>query len=522
MQKEECKIAWLIVYEIMVRSREPLSLTQSHPGGGQYNCLTLFKSLEEGSLAMINMKGESISLSDTSALISPYKEMFIKDKESLLSRVARGCKVVLNDQPVREIVPLDFFLELLEHEITIDSAWIDSSSYGNYLSSETNNFAAYPLSDKDSYSRHLPWWILSRKGSSIAMCNFETGKLILRSGKEFKLNNGEKKEALEYIKKLNEWQTAIEKTQYELAQHTEWRIRYKGYAQEISNNLDIIRYARQRFHEWEPLKFYINITNAKRAKSTVWFDVRFSGQAIAELKCTNKEIKLSTDKYNKTNESAFGCELSLSAVDWDSPKAKEFRKFYRELFANGKKVNKGNEEHRIESLILTELSRRKDKILRNMASVKISGVRFPMPTPLKASDHATVTYAKQFGGGIDVFARAGTGGINTTLCIMELKDENKASEPPKDAIKQALVYTTFIRELLRSESGEKWWKMFGFGGKVPNKLVLNAVCVMPSNTNNDYSFEKQSLNIGGDDIAKLQYIYFTEKNNKISLVRKSF
>lgn len=254
----------------------------------------------------------------------------------------------------------------------------------------------------------------------------------------------------------------------------------------------------------------------------MWFDVRFLGQTIAELKCANKEIKLNTDKYNKTNESAFGCELSLSAVDWDSPKAKEFRKFYRELFANGKNENKGNEEHRIESLILTELSRRKDKVLRNMAPVTISGVRFPMPTPLKASDHTAVTYAKQYGGGIDVFARAGTGGINTTLCIMELKDENKSSEPPKDAIKQALVYTKFIRELLRSESGEKWWKLFGFGGKVPNKLVLNAVCVMPSNTSNDLSFKGQSLNIGGEDIAELQYIYFTEVENKIIEVIKSF
>lgn len=94
---------------------------------------------------------------------------------------------------------------------------------------------------------------------------------------------------------------------------------------------------------------------------------------------------------------------------------------------------------------MTELSRRKDKTIKNMEPVTISRVRFPMPTPLKASDHTTVTYAKQYGGGIDVFARAGTGGINTTLCIMELMDENKSSEPPKDAIKQAFVYTTFIR-----------------------------------------------------------------------------
>jgi len=520
MQEENCKIAWNIVYELMVKSIEPLLLRRWYPCGGFYDCLTLFKSIEEGSFAQINLKGESIVFKDSSLDIRPYPEMFKHERERLLERVARGCKVILSDKPAREIVPLDFFMELLEQDIAIRPAWI--SGYGSHLSSETNNFAAYPLSDKDSHSRHLLWWILYRNDSSIAMCNIETGKLILRSEKEFELNNGEKKEALEYIKKLNEWQTAIEKTQCELAQHTEWRIRYKEYAHEISNNLDIIKYTRQRFREWKPLKFYINITNAKKAKSTVWFDVRFLGQKIGDLKCTSKEIKLSTDKYNKTNERDFGCKLSLSDVDWDGAKAREFRKFFRELFESGKNSNKGNEEHRIESLILTELMRRKDKVLRNMAPVTISRVRFPMPTPLKASDHATVTYAKQYGGGIDVFARAGIGGINTTLCIMELKDENKASEPPADAIKQALAYTTFIRELLRSESGEKWWNLFGFGGKVPNKLVLNAVCVMPSNTNNDLSFKEQALSIGGNDIAKLQYIYFTEVNNRIIDVIKSF
>jgi hypothetical protein len=96
---------------------------------------------------------------------------------------------------------------------------------------------------------------------------------------------------------------------------------------------------------------------------------------------------------------------------------------------------------------------------------------------------------------------------------MELKDENVKSEPPKDAIKQAVAYATFIRELLRSNAGTSWWKLFGFSGKLPKQLVLFAACVMPSNLENDYSFKEMDLDIDGD-IIRLHYMYFTEENNK--------
>lgn len=94
------------------------------------------------------------------------------------------------------------------------------------------------------------------------------------------------------------------------------------------------------------------------------------------------------------------------------------------------------------------------------------------------------------------------------------------SEPPKDALKQAIAYTSFIRELLRSEAGQEWWTLFGFNGKIPKQLTLYAACVMPSSNCNDYSFRDMTLDIDGDTI-KLHYVYFIEKNNKITEVDTS-
>ena len=120
------------------------------------------------------------------------------------------------------------------------------------------------------------------------------------------------------------------------------------------------------------------------------------------------------------------------------------------------------------------------------------------------------------GGGIDILARTGTGGKATNLCIMELKDENNKREPPKDAMKQAIAYATFIRELLRSDAGTAWWKLLGFGGKIPDMLELYTTCVMPSRLDNDYSFGNMVLNIEKDTI-KLHYIYFTEENKRVNI-----
>ena len=162
--------------------------------------------------------------------------------------------------------------------------------------------------------------------------------------------------------------------------------------------------------------------------------------------------------------------------------------------------------------MLTQFAKKssKDKILCNIQPVKIAGIaRFQMPTPLYASDIKNVKYAKWEGGGIDILSRIGTGNA-TKLCIMELKDENAPKEPPAKAILQGLAYATFIRELLRSKCGQKWWKIFGFSGKLPEQLELCVACVMPSTKNNDIFFANKIIKTNNQDSFHLNYLYFQE------------
>ncbi len=308
----------------------------------------------------------------------------------------------------------------------------------------------------------------------------------------------------------------IQETRLRLKDNSEWRGRYVGYAEKISGNIDFIKSVRSGFREWSPMKVYLNITSAKTANNSVSFELRYLGQTVAKLTGTNNKLhKLSTKNYETTNSRDFDCNIPLSSADWCGEEAAKFRSFFKNRKGARKHdANKGNEEHRLESLLLTEFSRIKNKVIRHIKPVTIGSVRFPMPTPISASNHKAIKYSGIAGGGIDILARIGTGGKATRLCILELKDENKNSDPPKDAMKQAVAYATFIRELLRSDAGEDWWKLFGFGGKVPEPLELYATCLMTSDRYNDYSFGNMVLNIERDTV-KLHYLYFTEENNRI-------
>ena len=116
-------------------------------------------------------------------------------------------------------------------------------------------------------------------------------------------------------------------------------------------------------------------------------------------------------------------------------------------------------------------------------------------------------------------------GKNAKLCIMELKDEYEA---PNKVLMQALAYTVFVRELLRSNSGNMWWELFGFNRSGNNPLspqkplALFSACVMPTSEklDADKSFAGNALEIEGD-VIELHYVYFKENDNKIESIWSS-
>lgn len=320
----------------------------------------------------------------------------------------------------------------------------------------------------------------------------------------------------------DEFINIIENIQKLLKENGEWQTRWANYAADISSSKNLIESVRSTFREWSPLYIYVTTTSAKNAKKSIAFELRYLGQAVARLtgnKDGNHTLSTKYSYYEKSNLNNFGCGICLPDVDWAGDEARRFRDYFKNK-TDPREGKRSNDEHRLESLILTEFFKTdsKDKALLHVQPVTpIENVRFPMPTYIKASNHKKPEIGY---GHIDILARMGRG-RGTRLCIMELKDENNKREPPKDVVKQALAYTTFIREVLRSDCGKAWWKLFGFGGDLPEKLELYATCVMPSIKCNDTSFGGLALPVDEDTI-KLHYLYFQEENSKLKFLSKSF
>ena len=174
-----------------------------------------------------------------------------------------------------------------------------------------------------------------------------------------------------------------------LKQHQEWIKRYEKYTHTLceKNKLDQIKSNKRKFREWKPLYLYMTLG---QAMDKMVFSLRYRGQDVAKLSVGKARITLTTDKFFDNNKEHFGCDVELSSksnCEWTSRDAIKFRnKFSMNPIRNDSR--KRNEEHRIESLLLTEFTKKRsrEKLIRNIQPVRIANVaRFQLLTPLTAS-----------------------------------------------------------------------------------------------------------------------------------------
>ena len=339
---------------------------------------------------------------------------------------------------------------------------------------------------------------------------------------------------------MENYQDTINRVEELLNDNPEWRNRYNDYINDLnSKNLTAMKNARNHFYVPEPFHLYMNLSTAKNnspSSNTINFELRFHGKSVAEVKFVpdgtdNVEliVKKPLKKLTRAFETAeMNVELDriiscskVKNIKWNDENARDFRKIYLEL---DKKINAnidvkkalGDPEHDLECALLKNFSQKSSvgKVLANIQPVMMgdTNARFQMPTPIKASEAKkgpdSIKYSGEDGGGIDILARIGSGRA-TKLAVLELKDKYSNSEPPEKVMHQAVAYATFIRELLRSDCGSKWWKFFGFGGNIPSEFEIKALVVMPYD-------DRAKTDFGGDNI-KFDFEKDVFKNDSITL-----
>jgi hypothetical protein len=204
------------------------------------------------------------------------------------------------------------------------------------------------------------------------------------------------------------------------------------------------------------------------------YDLRFLGQSVATIKIKGDNVKITNkDQKAKKNDLAISTKTKWDEVPWQSNEAREFRALFKSLLNCEVRFK----EHRVESILLKEFSRsrKRDKSIYNIQPVCIAaGAFFQMPTPIAASQEEP-TYSPS-SGHIDILSRVRHKDNKVRLCVMELKYKY---EQPTEVMKQAVAYATFIAQLLRSNSGQCWYELFGFTGSIPKDLLIDVAVVMP-------------------------------------------
>lgn len=286
----------------------------------------------------------------------------------------------------------------------------------------------------------------------------------------------------------------INKTLEILKANSEWQVRYEGYLSDIWSNPGKTD---KGFVKPQGLSVYTTVGD----RNTKIYYLRFKGQNVGKVKVErNGKVTLQCLVEESTSHKIKGCPLKYKdVVDWNSDQATQFRAFFKSLSLETKTKSP---EHEVENALLEEFRKRigSKKILHNIQPVLLHGNFFQMPTPLKASTHIP-TYAEHSGGGIDMLARIKSSEKeHTRLCVIEIKDENKAVESQKVAMSQAVTYATFIAELLTMQHD---WMEFFMGHKTKlnrnsrclDKYDIEVVTIMPEG--NTETFQNEILEIPG-------------------------
>lgn len=309
----------------------------------------------------------------------------------------------------------------------------------------------------------------------------------------------------------NDYCNVVRTAQKLLKENVDWQDRYTRYRGAI-----IALNRELSLRPSKNLYYYTTISDIKNtSKEKLKTQIRYKGQLVGKLDQVQdvsglyKYLLIIEPELTKTNCETFLEYKDIPALndqngtfkkvecDWQSSEeAKAFRKFFWNDLQ--KRCNsKGQEEHgehTLESALLSELEKTTsdNKYIRWIQPIKLKNMRFQFPTALSASklkndpiNANILSHLLYSRGGIDILARRKED-TKSYLTVIELKDEFNEKEKPEIAIRQAIAYATFMRELIRydaanSVDSQNWWySIFGLNSKtLDNDLVIKCVVAMP-------------------------------------------
>lgn len=313
---------------------------------------------------------------------------------------------------------------------------------------------------------------------------------------------------------INEYSEFANLVHIKLCENMEWIQQYKNYANILLSQKEKYMDARKLFRRSNSLYYYLTI--GKIQKGILAFDVRYLGQSVGTINVEKEKVYLSVSESQASNSKKwFGYELGvIDKIKWKD--AKDFRKFYQEDIEGCPRQR----EHMVESALFSEFEKKSsvNKTLKHIQPIEYAGTRIHMKTAVSASKAGKkdVVAVSNVGGEIDCLCRRNDSAFSSRLAAIEIKDENKNSESFDKAMKQAISYAVFLRDLIRSDAGEAWKEIWQMQNQYKNQIIIDAVVAMPQGTTKpSYAGEKIYLDCegGSQDCIELHYIEITSVIN---------
>ena len=298
----------------------------------------------------------------------------------------------------------------------------------------------------------------------------------------------------ELKRKYQSWAKLVDQ---KLKEDNTWSRKYADYANLMLKNEEQIKVARSKFNKTSHIFPYLTIGGVTKGSTN--FSLRYLGQIIGEIRVSSDKVFLYVDeKTSLNNTQYFGCELgTIHGEKWTSNKASQFRKFFKEL----SDVYPRQKEHLLESALFSEMEKRTsaNKSLPRITTIKYANTRIHMKTAVSACKSSNGRINVGSGGEIDLFCRRNVRPGESRIVVIEIKDENKKSEGFNDAIMQAISYAVFIKNLIHSDSGVNWMKLWGMQNQSLRNLTIDAVVAMPVEGVMTPDFEGIVLDLQNDD-----------------------
>lgn len=287
-------------------------------------------------------------------------------------------------------------------------------------------------------------------------------------------------------KKLKE---IIEQTQKICEENKDWKVQYANMANAMLENQELLKKFYKDIKNYENLQFYlVGVTTTPPI--TYEISVRYLGQPVADISIANDEIRISTEKYNEANKKDLGCDIQLKG-EWKTVHALKFLNYFEGDITT---KTKENGKSKIESLLLAELSKviAEEKLMLGVQPIKFQRLFYPMPT---------------LNSNINILVRTKI----RRITIINLLDPANEKETAEDLLAKSTKQGVFLINLLRSESGDQWYKIFGFKGHIPGNITIRVCYALPNKLESkEKTFEPFQLKCGNDNI-EFHWLYYRRR-----------